>query len=142
LVASLLGRQKLTAEEERRYCVTPFRAAQVRVLDPTGIVGTLMHNSTWMCRGRALSAVEYKRAMGYPDDYRFPVSDWRRLISKGVCPPVAAWLLDQVLAWIENRTPPIAGVEWLAPGDVLDIRTTLVCDADSDATDLAVVGAP
>lgn len=121
LIARATGCTKLSLDNERRLCLSAFHAEQIKVLDPNGVTGVLMHNSNWMCRGRALSAAEYKLVMGYPAEYRFPADDWRRLISKGVCPPVAGWLLDQALAWIEGRTPP-QNVTWLDPGGVVDIR--------------------
>lgn len=121
VIASARGCRKLSADDERRLCLNGFRSDHINVLDPNGVSSTLLKNSTWVCRGRALSAAEYKRVMGFPDSYRFPVDDWRPLITKGVCPPVAAWLLDQVLSWIEGVTPA-EGPTWVQPGGVLDIR--------------------
>jgi site-specific DNA-cytosine methylase len=120
-IASARGCRKLSADDERRLCLNGFRSDHIHLLDPNGVATTLLKNSTWMCRGRALTALEYKRVMGFPDSYRFPVDDWRPLITKGVCPPVAAWLLDQVLSWIEGVSP-VSGATWVEPGGVLDIR--------------------
>jgi site-specific DNA-cytosine methylase len=122
LIARAVGCSKLSTDQERHLCLGTFRADQIKVLDPKGVAGVLMHNSAWICRGRALSAIEYKRVMGYPDGYRFAMDDWRRMMSKGVCPPAAAWLLDQVLAWIEGRTHPEQGVTTIEPGGAMDIR--------------------
>ena len=69
------------------------------VLDPAAFVNTLLHASWWYCQGRLLTPGEYRALMGFPRDYLMPGKaepKFREYLSKGVCPPVAAWLL----AWL------------------------------------------
>ncbi len=53
-------------------------------------------------RMRPLTVRENARAMGFPDDYRWPSgatnSDQIRGLGNSVCPPVAKWLVEQVRA--------------------------------------------
>jgi site-specific DNA-cytosine methylase len=122
VIARRLGIRQMDAETMKRVCLSTFSTNHVRILDPNGTAPVLLHYAQWVCRGRPLSRLEYQRVMGYPDDYRFPRDDTRTLLSKGVCPPVAAWLLDQVLAWIEQRTPPLLGIAWAEPGSIVDLQ--------------------
>jgi site-specific DNA-cytosine methylase len=72
-----------------------LESAWVKLIDPAGTAPVLMADSWFVAHGRNLSLVEYKRVMGYPDDYVFPnPRKVREYLSRGVCPPVAAWVLQ------------------------------------------------
>jgi site-specific DNA-cytosine methylase len=95
-----------------------YESAQVSILDPEGLAPTVMGGASWMCAGRALMAVEYKRIMGYPDDYQLP-DDPREWLSRGVVPEVAAWLLSHAIQW--GRGMADEDAVHLNPGDVLNV---------------------
>ncbi len=68
------------------------------VLDPKSYAPTLLGGVLWTTNGRGLSALEYTRLMGFPDNYQFLCGDLSRqtFLARGVCPPVAAWVLEQL----------------------------------------------
>jgi site-specific DNA-cytosine methylase len=110
-----------------------FMTVLVRYLDPAGLAGTLLSNTSWHCRGRLLSERAYKRLMGFPADYAFPKKqrrDLRMYLSKGVMPPVAEWITRQVFAALGAEAAPEAKRkrEWtpyrveVRPNDVADLR--------------------
>lgn len=72
----------------------------LRILDLDGLAPVVLSDSNWMIPGRLLTRNEYKEIMGFPRDYRFPEKAMRgrykEYLSKGVCPPVASWILEQV----------------------------------------------
>jgi site-specific DNA-cytosine methylase len=100
-----------------------FGCYMPRVLDPTGFATTVLLDSTWYCHGRPLFVEEYNQIMGFPEDYKFGdrAKQFRMYLSKGVCPPVAAWLLEQIRQNLER--------DWkhqvnhvLHPGETLDLQ--------------------
>ena len=84
----------------KKYCYKgSFMSYTLNILDPAGFVGTLLYDSFWYCQGRLLTPGEYRALMGFPRDYLMPgraEPKFREYLSRGVCPPVAAWLL----AWL------------------------------------------
>lgn len=88
-----LDRFELTARYWRKG---HFDSACVKVLREDTVVPFTLLGNTWLVtRNRNLSLVEYKRVMGFPDDYVFPnPRRVREYLSRGVCPPVAAWVLQ------------------------------------------------
>jgi site-specific DNA-cytosine methylase len=76
-----------------------FAAMMPRVLDPTRWAPTVLGGSAWFINGRPLFLEEFNLIMGFPIDYKWPesFSDPRMYLSKGVCPPVAKWILEQVM---------------------------------------------
>lgn len=96
-----------------------FEAVQFHVCDPARFSPTLMKDSLWLVNGRPPTADEYKRAMGYPSEYRLP-ADPRAYLSRGVCPPVAEWVLRTATSWVENDDSE-APLE-LRAGGVADLR--------------------
>jgi site-specific DNA-cytosine methylase len=108
--------------EGKRVCTYgSFQSAVLRVLDPNGHTHVLLHHSWWTTRGRNLSQREHMRVMGFPDTYVFPEREaryTRAFLSRGVCPPVAQWLLEALARNLRG-----AGVgDVVRPGDVYDVR--------------------
>lgn len=75
-----------------------YAAMMPRILDPDLWAPTILNGSAWFVVGRPLFLEEYNQIMGFPADYKWPTSftDPRQYLSKGVCPPIAAWILDQM----------------------------------------------
>jgi site-specific DNA-cytosine methylase len=81
-----------------------YRLCTQRLLDPNGYCGVVMGcswfthpdaGSPYGCRN--LTEGEYALLMGYPAQYQMvPRSGHRSFLSKGVCPPVAEWLVRQL----------------------------------------------
>jgi hypothetical protein len=62
---------------------------------PTSVILT---DSIWYARGRQLFLEEYCAIMGFPTDYKWPKPHMARMfLSKGVCPPVATWVLNTLV---------------------------------------------
>jgi site-specific DNA-cytosine methylase len=79
--------------------VSPFTSAQPSVLAPFGYAPVLLGTSLWVYKGAVVTAAGYKAIMGFPTDYIFPhdpAHGVRTFLSKGVCPPVAEWILDSL----------------------------------------------
>jgi site-specific DNA-cytosine methylase len=77
-----------------------YLSGYVRFLDPTGFATTLLGDTTWAVGDRLLTIEEYCAIMGFPRNYKFNVArhpnnygDARSYLSRGVCPPIAAWIL-------------------------------------------------
>ena len=126
-----------TREQLQELCVWgSYNAATCVILDPDGYAPTLLHNSFWTVHGRCLTDVELRRVMGFPDEYVFPknrIKQHRHYLSRGVCPPVAMWLLDLIEKNLHhrrafhttgrgNKLKPATFP--LRPGEVADLRPT------------------
>lgn len=99
--AKLITPRFFPTDEPRTVCrkhVSPFTSAQPSVLAPWGFVPVLLGSSLWVYCGKPVPAEGYKALMGFPVDYVFPPSShgMRTMLSKGVCPPVATWILDNI----------------------------------------------
>ena len=82
-----------------RSHVSRFTSGQPSVLAESSWAPVLLGTSFWIYRGRPLPQEAYKAIMGFPTDYVFPPDTHygvRTFLSKGVCPPVATWILDNV----------------------------------------------
>jgi site-specific DNA-cytosine methylase len=124
---------KLTTENRtatlKKYVGISFNSQIPHILDPTGSCATLIRTSIWIHNERPLPAAGYCRLMGYPDGYVFrPESERLALLSRGVVPAVAAWLLDTVRRHLEDRPPD--SVEYgdflfnMKPGDTANMLIT------------------
>lgn len=90
-----------------------FSTGVMKFIDPNGTAPVLLADSFWYINGRVLSEAGYKRLMGFPHDYVFPKTstgkDYRKTmrvgLSKGVMPPIATWLLDQLGAHLGMHQP-------------------------------------
>jgi hypothetical protein len=105
----------------KKWCYSLFVSNNPVVLDPEGYAPTVMSTSCWLYNGKPLTAPAYNALMGYPLDYWFSMETHLSLRSQGVCPPVAQWLLEQVIANLEDRqrevTINMTSVQALQPGD-------------------------
>lgn len=109
---SLLIQPRFFPEEEpksvcRRH-VSPFTSGQPSVLAPGGFAPVLLGSSLWIYRGQPVSQEGYKAIMGFPTDYVFPKDGhygMRTFLSKGVCPPVATWILDNLRQHVFGTAP-------------------------------------
>jgi site-specific DNA-cytosine methylase len=82
-----------------RQHISPFTSGQPSNLAPGGFVPVLLGSSLWVYKGTVLCAEGYKAVMGFPPDYIFPEDRGhgvRTFLSKGVCPPVATWILENL----------------------------------------------
>lgn len=90
----------------RKY-VSAFTSAQPSVLAPWGFAPVLLGSSFWVYRGAPVPEEGYKAIMGFPVDYYFPDDhrerrEMRKYLSKGVCPPVASWILSNIAMHIRE----------------------------------------
>lgn len=92
-----------------------YLSGYVRFLDPTGFATTLLGDTTWAVGDRLLSIEEYCAIAGFSRNYKFNIArhpnnygDARSYLSRGVCPPIAAWILkmqDQnAVGWVGKST--------------------------------------
>jgi site-specific DNA-cytosine methylase len=105
----------------KKWCYSLFVSNNPVVLDPEGYAPTVMSTSCWLFEGKPLTAPAYNALMGYPLDYWFSMETHLSLRSQGVCPPVAQWLLEQVIANLTGKqqkvTVNMTSVQALQPGD-------------------------
>lgn len=88
----------LTIAEAANFMGISYTSRVPRVLDPGGLAPTLMFDSCFLYDGELLRVVDYKRIMGFPDDYvlrngpRGGPLEW---LSRGVVPAAARYVLDK-----------------------------------------------
>ena len=126
-------------EISRRHCFHgSFMSSVLRVLDPGGFAPTLLYDSWWFCLGRNVRPQEMKAIMGFPRDYGFPMKlapKYREFLSRGVCPPVAAWILENIhyniagtpkwYDWQDAKDKPKklpVIIKTIGPGEVADFN--------------------
>lgn len=104
----------------RKYGLFSFDVANFKLLNPGGFAQVFL-GSSWFCvphEGqygcRSLTLREYCLLMGFPPGYRLPERDHLTFLSRGVCPPVAAWVVRQLC------DPPTSGVP-VEPGGHCDL---------------------
>jgi site-specific DNA-cytosine methylase len=92
-----------------------------RFLEPYGFASTVMKDSTWYMNGKQLCVHDYNRIAGFPRDYQWGSrkNSFRMYLSKGVAPPVAAWIIQQLKT---NALGNNRGRHALLPGEVLDLN--------------------
>lgn len=107
----------------KEFCVGGnFMSHCLRVLDPAGYATTLLFDSWWACQGRVLSYAEYNAVMGFPRSYIFPGKTqpkFREFLSRGVCPPVASWVIRTLLQNLNHIT--VSEKFRCLPGETLDL---------------------
>ncbi len=92
----------------------------LKILDPRKPAPVILGSSLWMCHGKLLPLSDYLRIMGYPYWYAYPAKVTKRaettlqFVSRGVCPPIAAWLLRNFVTLIDD------GSRVVSHGDVID----------------------
>ena len=112
------------------YMGTGWNENTMYYLHPEGVALTLLGQSHWYYDGRNLSEDAFKRIMGFPANYVFPDgparNNMKQLLSKGVMPPIATWLCEQIdlhLREIEQHAQ--AGRHYqvtMEPGQFADFR--------------------
>lgn len=109
--AKLISPAFFPGEDHKRVCrvhVSPFTSGQPSVLAEGGFAPVLLGSSLWIYRGKAMPEEGYKAIMGFPPDYIFPDGysrhHIRTFLSKGVCPPVATWILANVRTHLGTPT--------------------------------------
>ena len=91
----------------REFCAkykicAPFISNAPCVLDHEGFANVLTATSSWLDNSgrkpRIMSVEEYCAIMGFPRDYKWgkQIKKFRMYLSKGVCPPVATWIMKTV----------------------------------------------
>lgn len=89
-------------EDYKAVCrthVSPFTSGQPSVLAEGGYTPVLLGSSLWVYRQQPVSHEGYRAIMGFPTDYIMPLDKHygvRTFLSKGVCPPRATWVLDNL----------------------------------------------
>ncbi len=104
-----------------------YLSGALHVLDPQGFAPTLMGYAWWYYGNRQLGYSDLKEIMGFPRDYRYHNPRLTaQLLSKGVCPPVARWVLRMLQHNITGE-PLREGEPWqyhavIKPGEVADLQ--------------------
>lgn len=80
-----------------------FLSGALHVLNPNGLAPVLLGPCWWYYGNRQLGYADYKEIMGFPRDYMYHKPRLTFvLLSKGVCPPVARWILREIDANVFN----------------------------------------
>lgn len=80
----------------------PFTIKKPR---PDGPANVVMHEMVHPTEPRALSMKELALLTGYPRDYEWPDEyGSHSLVARGVCPPVGAWLAENVRRCLERNS--------------------------------------
>ncbi len=120
-LSRLIGIENDDRDGKKRWCTGgAYDTAIIRTLDPGGFAPIVMTTSIWTYEGKQLSHDNYKRIMGFPADYKMPNSaSMKTYLTKGVVPPVAEWLLDNI---VNNAN--LGPEHTLMAGKTLDLRVT------------------
>ena len=137
MLASVIRRHLLAKGVEARelgdvrdvgklYCEKgAFMSNTLRLLKPDGLASTLVCTTWWSVNGRPLTALEYQRVMGFPDTYDMitagSLGAHPGFLSRGVCPPVARWVLQGLQATV-TRQRGTKGWHRCPAGETLDLR--------------------
>jgi site-specific DNA-cytosine methylase len=101
-----------------------FQTSWLRLLAANRYATTILFDSHFIALGRPLSVNEYKAAMGFPRDYVFPpkyLKPFREYLSRGVCPPVAKWILEQLDLNLRGQTR-LDDALVIGPGETADLN--------------------
>ncbi len=81
-----------------KYGITGFETKHVRWIDTKQFASVMLPDVTLAHGKRILNVEEYCAIMGFPRDYKWGAQarKFRVYLSKGVCPPVAAWIMKTV----------------------------------------------
>ncbi len=114
---------------EHKDSTTTFLCRVLRVVDPDDVAGAVLGDAWWawpkmgQLPARCFYQEEYHRVMGFPDNYDMSPEKPRLVrtyLSRGVCPPVARWVLQGLQATVAGgRTK---GWHQVATGETLDLR--------------------
>lgn len=90
-------------ETKQKYTISSFDSHVFTMLPWDGFAHTVMCVSNWLWQGRPVNVPELNVIAGFPANYKFPkLREQKCYLSKGVAPPVARWLLDQVRANLDG----------------------------------------
>ena len=135
-IDGLLWERKFNNEVRWDVCkryVTKYASSAMVCLNPDGFCPVLLGSSWWHMDGRNMSEVGYKRLMGFPDDYVFPEgntrkenyrADMRTYLSKGVMPPIAAWVLRNSLTHLGWKRSTVDGLPAELSGETLSANSS------------------
>lgn len=115
---------------EHANSTTTFLCRVARLVDPGDLLGTVLGDAWWVWAGkdtpdgssRSFYEEEYKLVMGFPVSYDFSAVRPRLLrtyLSRGVCPPVARWVLQALQVSVTGARCP---GETLHAGQTADLR--------------------
>lgn len=84
-----------------------FTTGLPRFLDPDDFATTVLEDSWWMVGKEELTVEEYSAVMGFPPNYIWgsQYRNFRKFLSKGICPPVGAWVIRQLLHNLLDSVP-------------------------------------
>jgi site-specific DNA-cytosine methylase len=102
-----------------------FISCWSRVWRADRYVSTILLDSHFVVAGRPLSIAEYCAAMGFPRDYKWPAPHnkrFREYLSRGVCPPVARWVLQMIKGNLEEWPDSLEPTHTVYPGETLDLN--------------------
>lgn len=106
-----------------KFNIRGFTTSHVRFIKPEIFASVVLYDQTLAIGQRLLTVEEYCEVMGFPRDYRWGrrINQFRLYLSKGVCPPVASWVLQMMdrnaSGWQGNHTH-----EEMDFGGVIDLR--------------------
>lgn len=114
-------------EIKKRFTISSFDSHVFTMLPPDGFAHTVMCVSNWLYLGRPVNMPELNVIAGFPADYKFDKPrEQKCYLSKGVAPPVAKWLLEEVRSNLQHEAlRPLASHEYLyeiKPGETADMR--------------------
>jgi len=115
-----------------------FLSGSLHILGPDTFCPVLMGLAWWWFGNRMVGYDDYKELMGFPRSYIYPrVQDTLCLLSRGVCPPVARWILREMSANVFGIPRPpdeiscadkvgmlkYRWVKTISPGEIADMKT-------------------
>lgn len=114
-------------EAKQRFTISSFDSHVFTLLPPDGYSHTVMCVSNWLWMGRPVNMPELNVIAGFPADYKFPrPREQKCYLSKGVAPPVARWLLDEVSSNLSNTAysscDAAEHLYIIKPGEMADLR--------------------
>jgi site-specific DNA-cytosine methylase len=112
---------------KQKFSISSFDSHVFTMLPVDGFAHTVMCVSNWLWLGRPVNMPEMNVIAGFPADYKFPrPREQKCYLSKGVAPPVARWLLDQVRDNLDGAVDLERGqfqhLYILKPGETADLR--------------------
>jgi site-specific DNA-cytosine methylase len=91
-----------------------FLSGALHVLDPNSFAPTLLGYAWWYYGNRVMGYDDLKEIMGFPRNYQYHNPRiTATLLSKGVCPPVARWILREIRANVFGMHRPTHDVDLL-----------------------------
>jgi hypothetical protein len=107
----------------QKFGIRSLVTNNVRLISEDEMSPVIMHATTLALGKRLLNVEEYCAIMGFPRDYKWgkQIKKFRMYLSKGVCPPVATWIMKTVDKNASGWTGPFTHEE-SDFGGVIDLR--------------------